>query len=536
MKPSRINYYDPLYDFVSFEEAAAGNRSLGIFDAGFTRRDSKSYGESISSHRVSKELLPFLSAIEFARQAFLRQSNLAFLVFPSATHTRLAHSIGSCYLGFLASQRIAVGARRQGDENPPSAEYLSHFLERTGLREEFFLALLLHDVGHFPFSHALESNKEFWDVFGELHHEDAACQLIRGDGPIFEASRRRSSVRGKRRQEHPHLSELFKGKPDIDTDAICYLISGDRSYLDKFSVKRQVKLLVLHELVSGLLDLDRVDHYRRDNYFTGLRAGTTPNFPSLLSGITIYYEADGRNHRHKSISLSNRHKNDVEMRLSPCAIGPAISLLQTKERLTEDCFEHIDCIAYEVMLHQAFNLFFNGNFYEADVTGIEDEERQKVFDLLISTDDELLSKLHEAGSGTVQEIVFRIRNRLPYTAVAKLRFEPDHSWGLREIRETLASAAKVRKTNVVLRPSKRFGEKDMLKRSEEWLDLTRLRNHKGLLLTDSKYKRQIEHFRSAQESADFIWLFSVSDDNVGRLQRVLPKLSSKLGYKIQEEM
>ncbi len=534
MKTGRINYYDPLYDFVSFEEAAASQRPLGIFDPGFTRRDARSHGESISSYRVSKELLPFLSAIEFARQGFLRQSNLAFLVFPSATHTRLAHSIGSCYLGFLAAQRIAVGIKRKDDSEPPPPEYLSHFLERCGLREEFFLALLLHDVGHFPFSHALESNQEFWELFGELHHEEAACQLIQGDGPIYEASKRRARIRRSQFGENPHLVELFSGKPDIDEEAVCYLISGERRQIEGKPVRQQVKLLVLHELVSGLLDLDRVDHYRRDNYFTGLRSGTTPNFPSLLSGITIYYDREARNHRPRVNEDKDRHKNDVEIRLSPCAIGPAISLLQTKERLTEDCFEHPDCIAYEVMLHHAFNLFINESFYEDENVVISSDRQEEVYDLLISTDDELLCRLYAEGSKDVKEIVFRIRNRIPYTSVAKLRFPSDHSWSLREIRNRIASTARIKRTQTVIRPSKKFGVKQLSKRSAEWLDLSRLRNHKGTLLSDSKYKRQIEHFKTGQETDDFVWLYGVDDDKANRLTTVLPDISEKLGCTPEE--
>src|SRR5688572_9843692 len=137
MRPPRINYYDPLYDFVTFEEAANSQHPLSVFDVGFARQDSKSYGDSISPFKATKELLPFLSSTEFARQGFLRQSNLAFLVFPSATHTRLAHAIGSCYLGFHASQRIAVGTKTKKDKKSRSPEYLSHFLEKWGFREEF---------------------------------------------------------------------------------------------------------------------------------------------------------------------------------------------------------------------------------------------------------------------------------------------------------------------------------------------------------------------------------------------------------------
>src|SRR5205085_6759179 len=133
-------------------------------------------------------------------------------------------------------------------------------------------------------------------------------------------------------QELLHLADLFTHYPNIDRNAICYLISGNKRYLSRKPSGQRAQLQVLHELVSGLLDLDRVDHYRRDNYFTGVRAGTNLNFPSLLGGITIYYQ--------------KKTKRRPELWLSSFAIGHAISLLLSKERLTEDCFEHPQSIAY----------------------------------------------------------------------------------------------------------------------------------------------------------------------------------------------
>jgi len=190
MKVVRRDFYDPLYDFVTFEEAAHAE-PRDIFRHGFTRKGVATHGESISPHNDAKAVLPFLDTPELARLSFLRQSDLAFLVYPSASHTRFAHAIGSCYLGFVASQRVAVN-RGMSFEANLAAEYLSSFLESTGLREEFYLALLLHDTGHFPFSHALENNRDFWEAFGqELCHEDTACQLIEGSGDFCVAFQKR---------------------------------------------------------------------------------------------------------------------------------------------------------------------------------------------------------------------------------------------------------------------------------------------------------------------------------------------------------
>lgn len=526
MKPSRVDFYDPLYEFVTFEEAAR-RRGRGFLDPGFARKEVRSHGESLSPLRETKVIIPFLSSIEFTRQAFLRQSNLAFLVYPSATHTRFAHAIGACYLGFVASQRIAVG-EIFGPNDLTQPVYLSKFLEKTGLREEFYLALLLHDVGHFPFSHALENNRDFWDKFGEeVHHEDAACQLIQGEGSIFEASKRRSAdLSRSRKKEHPHLADLFKAFADIDKDAICYLISGDYiKYLARKSDRKRAQLRVVHELVSGLLDLDRVDHYRRDNYFTGLRTGTSLNFPSLLGGLTLYYDP-------KNPLL------DPELRLSTTSVGQAISLLQNKERLGEDCFEHPDNIAYEAMLHHSFNLHVYGEgFHQSSgIVALDDAGRKTVYDLLVTTDEALLFQMAHGGSKVSGDIVFRIMNRAPYHFVAKLKFPPEHRLSLSAIRLKLASAAELSLDDIVIRVLKGFGAAKLGIRSSEWLNLERLKSADGTRLVDGKYKRQIEHFQQPQNGGpDPLWLYSPSKKGAQKLGAVLHAICKKLRCS-QEEL
>jgi HD superfamily phosphohydrolase len=545
-RPKRVDFYDPLYDYVTFEEAAQDQPRRGFIKAfnnihkrgNLPRTSADTHGDSISGSE-DKVILPFLSSIEFVRQSFLRQSNLTFLVHPSATHTRLAHSIGACYLGFIAAQRVAVavepipkyrasiagnGERRTGNVWNP--EYLSSFLERTGLREEFLLALLLHDVGHFPFSHALENNREFWEAFGdEVRHEEAACQLIRGEGPVYEASVRRvEEVGWKGKKDHPHLAELFANScPSIEKDVICYLISSHSEYIedkkprptDDRDVKRTktklfAELRVVHELVSGLLDLDRIDHYRRDNLFTGLRVGTSLNFPSLLSGLTMCYDI-------KDI------KREPSIRLSPSAIGQAISLLQSKERLTEDCFEHPDNVAYEAMLHHAFNMYVLGpDFFELEDGGaFPEEKKQLVYDLLVSTDEQLLFRMSQNGHARVKDVVFRIMHRAPYSPVARLRLPPKHNRTVREIRDEIAQRSRIKKTDIVLRVQKGFGgKKDGV--TGEWLRLDRLQNSEGDSLIDGKYARQIKHFKEAQEDkTDLLWVYTTSDNNRDRLNKIL---------------
>src|SRR5581483_2718870 len=108
MKEPLLEYYDPLYETISFERGLP------------------------SKFPVDSDLLDVREIIrcaEFARLAFLRQVGLAWLVFPSATHSRFAHSIGCWALGRMAESEIKV--RVQGDRRIHS---LSKWLKFMGLR------------------------------------------------------------------------------------------------------------------------------------------------------------------------------------------------------------------------------------------------------------------------------------------------------------------------------------------------------------------------------------------------------------------
>jgi HD superfamily phosphohydrolase len=142
----------------------------------------------------------------------IRQMGLAFYVYPGAQHTRLHHSIGAMY---LMDEAIKV-LRSKGHEITNE--------EATGA----LACILLHDVGHGPFSHALEHT-----LTNGIYHEDFSLALMN------------------------YLNEEFKG--DLD---ICISIFKNE-YSKKF----------LHQLVSGQLDVDRLDYLRRDSFFTGVTEG-----------------------------------------------------------------------------------------------------------------------------------------------------------------------------------------------------------------------------------------------------------------------
>src|SRR6266540_150066 len=107
--------------------------------------------------RVDELTLRLVDTEIFQRLRYVRQLGLAYLVYPGATHTRFEHALGAYH---LARGTLALMSERDGLGGADTEE-------QAVVRA----AALLHDVGHYPFSHALEE-------IGQLHHEDVARPLV----------------------------------------------------------------------------------------------------------------------------------------------------------------------------------------------------------------------------------------------------------------------------------------------------------------------------------------------------------------------
>ncbi len=154
----------------------------------------------------------------------LRQLGLAYLAFPSAEHSRFSHALGALAVGTRAYDELA---RRAPDlfANAADAAY-----QRRLVRA----ALLLHDIGHGPFSHSCEAVLE-------VRHEARTAELL----ALPELTARVAAL-------------------DVDVSDVLALIVGDPAG----------RYPTLRELVSGPnLDADRMDYLQRDAYFTGVATG-----------------------------------------------------------------------------------------------------------------------------------------------------------------------------------------------------------------------------------------------------------------------
>jgi HD superfamily phosphohydrolase len=188
--------------------------------------------------RLDETARRLVDSAPFQRLRYVRQLGLAHLVYPGATHTRFEHALGAWH---LASITAGLLAERGSLEDVDPAEM--PIVRATAL---------LHDIGHYPFSHALEE-------IGAPHHEEVARPLIT-TGPV---------------------AEILRGALGADApERIVALVRG-------------ASLSPLQGLISGSLDLDKLDYLRRDAFMCGVPYGEI-DVDRLLNAIAVVRDPDTR--------------------------------------------------------------------------------------------------------------------------------------------------------------------------------------------------------------------------------------------------
>lgn len=199
--------------------------------------------------------------------------------------------------------------------------------------------------------------------------------------------------------------------------------------------------------------------------------------------------------------------------MSKQAIKYVYQLLEAKQYLIDSCFQSPENLAYDAMLHRAVNLYLG--VYSQNGKKFSKEKLRKAFRLLFLTDDELLTELRQADSPAIKKIILRIRNRQPYVCIGKLDVNPA-SYSIREVRDKIASQAKQKPSDVIVRPDKHFGSQKLP--TKEWLNLHYLFDGDGDKLRDYKDDEKIESFKRIQDkSSDDVWLFVEDEKGKARM-------------------
>lgn len=164
----------------------------------------------------------------FQRLNRIKQLGLSYLVYPGAHHTRFHHAIGAMHLMHNALEVLKV------------KKILISKEEELGV----LIAILLHDIGHGPFSHALEHS-----LVSGVNHEDLSILLMN------------------------KLNQEFEGELDLAIEIFT------NSYKKKF----------LHQLVSSQLDMDRLDYLKRDSFYSGVSEGVVSS-DRIINMLNVYQD------------------------------------------------------------------------------------------------------------------------------------------------------------------------------------------------------------------------------------------------------
>jgi HD superfamily phosphohydrolase len=148
----------------------------------------------------------------FQRLRYIKQLGMTHLVYPGALHSRFHHALGAMHLMSLALKTLSDKGQSLSSQE----------------EEAVMIAILLHDIGHGPFSHALEKH-----IVQGIDHEDISTLLM------------------------TRLNSVFKGRLTMAIEIF------NNRYHKKF----------LHQLVSSQLDMDRLDYLNRDSFYTGVSEG-----------------------------------------------------------------------------------------------------------------------------------------------------------------------------------------------------------------------------------------------------------------------
>ncbi len=162
----------------------------------------------------------------YQRLRRIHQMAMAQLVYPGAVHTRLHHSLGAYHLMCNALHELKSKGIAITSEEEQAAK----------------IAILLHDIGHGPYSHALEQI-----LIKRVSHEEISLMLMQ------------------------KMNKELDGKIQMAID----IFSGE--YHKKF----------LHQLISGQLDVDRMDYLIRDSFFTGVSEGVI-GYDRIIKMLTVH--------------------------------------------------------------------------------------------------------------------------------------------------------------------------------------------------------------------------------------------------------
>lgn len=275
----------------------------------------------------------------FQRLRYIKQVSMTHMVYPGALHTRFQHVIGAMHLMQLAIDTLRSKGVLVSDEEEEAA----------------LVAILLHDIGHGPFSHSLEHT-----LIEGVSHEVISSMLM------------------------DRLNVEFGGKLTL-----AITIFNDK-YPRRF----------LHQLVSSQLDTDRMDYLNRDSFFTGVSEGVI-SFDRIIKMLAVkddelVVEAKGIYSVEKF--LIARRLMYWQVYLHKTVVGAEQMLIKALKRAKELSNQGYDLFATQALQHFLKNKVNADNFTTEEshlnwFTKLDDTDIMSAIKSWVNHEDKILSTL-----------------------------------------------------------------------------------------------------------------------------------------------
>ncbi|MEK7152675.1 MAG: HD domain-containing protein, partial [Patescibacteria group bacterium] len=260
---------------------------------------------SLSPTPFSSALNAVLSSPAFRRLAAISQLGLVSLVYPTATHSRMEHALGT----FTNAVRYCIALY-----NDPINPLFRQIMNDKDLKA-VLLAALCHDIGQYPHAHDLEEAEP--NIFA---HKDIGVAMLNGEikSPATQA-----------------LREDIRKYWDVSPDRVAQIIAADPTNLDS-----PIKDRILHTIIDGPIDADKLDYLVRDSAKLSVPYGRAIGFERLLQCLTIVFKEQGQR---TYAAMGIHEKGKI----------PAETVAFARYAMFGAVYWHHTCRSAKAMLHRA---------------------------------------------------------------------------------------------------------------------------------------------------------------------------------------
>jgi HD superfamily phosphohydrolase/tRNA A-37 threonylcarbamoyl transferase component Bud32 len=271
----------------------------------------------------TNEVKSIIDTYEFQRLRGIRQLGPTIFVFPGANHTRYEHSLGAYYLSLKYIERLVN---------------LSYFRDLCDPLEEnirlIVLSALLHDIGHYPYSHLIEEFEELPNNLKIHRHEDNVESILCGP-----------------------LKGIIESKWNIEPSKISNIISGRRGVEELKGVDA-----FINTIIDSPIDVDKIDYLIRDSIHCGVRYGDGIDIERFLDSLWV----DERAGTKKKICLTNKGESCL------------LSILTCRNIMYKEVYWHKTVNSFKAMFKRFFYKYIESASDSKDANKIERNIRKSL--------------------------------------------------------------------------------------------------------------------------------------------------------------